>query len=300
MKKQVLYPCILLPIALSILLSILSTFNAKEAKGFHLKKIVSRHDYNPRWDTGPLTKRQAELLDRVSSESFYYLGSEKECYVFVSQSKDLSLKFFKQHHMQKGSNWVRSALSKLPFLQKVFKRKNRKQINSRERTFTSYLLAHQCFSDQTGLLYLHLNQTKELKRKVLLHPPKGCKIELDLDKTEFLIQKQTTKLFDYLTLLKKGGETQKIKQAITSALDLITTCKSMGLGNFDQEDLFPIGFVDERPFLTRLDSLRLISSKSAKYANFCKLTEKLRLWFAEENPDLVSFLDAQIEQRIRA
>ena len=69
--------------------------------------------------------------------------------------------------------------------------------------FMSHLLAYQCFADQMGLLYLHLNQTKDLKRKVLLHPPKGDKIDLDLDKVEFVVQKKSTPILDYLNLSQR-------------------------------------------------------------------------------------------------
>ena len=95
MKKRLFISCALFSLTLFASLFLYVNF-IKRTKGFCLKKIVSYHEYHPKWDIGPLTSEQESLLNEISSQTFRYLGSGKECYAFESEDGKLVLKFFKQ------------------------------------------------------------------------------------------------------------------------------------------------------------------------------------------------------------
>jgi len=295
-KKAVFYSCVLFPISLFSLLSVYLKV-VKPPKGFALKKIKSYHEYHPKWDIGPPTKQQKALLQQIASQPFYYLGSEKECYAFVSQDEELILKFFKQRHMHIHSPFNMWPLKYIPHIGKLQAVKRVKNANLRNRTFMSYLTSYQRFADQTGVLYLHLNKTHELDKKVCIYPPKGAKINLDLDSMEFLIQKNAIPLFTYLGGLLENKEVERVKQAISSILDLIIARGEVGIANSDADQQHHIGFVKGCARWMRLDAFDLIPPNYPGLADFYETTQHLKTYLLDKHPELASFLDAQIVQK---
>jgi len=126
----------------------------KRTKGFCLKKILSYHEYNPRWDVGPLNEEQEKLMNQISSQPFHYLGSGKECYAFVSDDGELVIKFFKQKHMHIQSIYNHWPFNKIPYLNIIQTAKSERRTHLRNQKFASYLIGYQYFADRTGLLYL--------------------------------------------------------------------------------------------------------------------------------------------------
>jgi hypothetical protein len=270
----------------------------KRTEGFSLKKIVSYHHYHPKWDTGPITDKQKLLLDQISSQPFFYLGSGKECYAFVSQDDQFVIKFFKQKHMHARSIFTIWPFNKIPYLSTVNKGKIAKHLYLRHQTFMSYLIAYSYFPDRTGVLYLHLNKSHNLKKRLTLYSPKGIPFKLDLDSTEFLIQKRADLVFSYLSRLLQEHNLAKAKQAIGSILDLIITRSRHGIVNSDNNCEKNMGFIDGRATFIDIGELRLAPPSYPSQKEFELVTQDLKKWLRSHNSELLDFLDKQIQKRV--
>lgn len=272
----------------------------KRTKGFSLKKITSYHTYNPKWEIGPLNEEQEALLDRIASQPFFHLGSGKECYAFVSEDSELVIKFFKQKHMHTHSILTMWPFSLSPYLKTLHEVKFQRRSHLRNQTFMSYWIGYNYFADRTGLLYLHLNQTKNLNRQIEITSLNGRKFLLDLDKMEFLIQKRADSVFDYLKALKSENKTKEAKQAIGSILDLVITRSNQGIFDSDNNCERNIGFMDGRASLIDVGEFRLSPSRYPLPEEFYSATEDLHQWLSENDPELKNFLELQIQKRLRS
>jgi len=298
MKKRLFISCAFFSLTLFACLFIYVNF-IKRTKGFCLKKIVSYHEYHPKWDIGPLTAEQEKLLDQISSQSFYYLGSGKECYAFESEDGKLVLKFFKQKHMHTRSAFNVWPFTKIPYLNTIQTQKIARRTHLRNQTFMSYLIGYTHFPDRTGLLYLHLNKTHNLKRKVTLYPPNGGKTTVDLDGMEFLVQKRAITVLNYLDQLLEENKIKECKQAIGSILDLFITRSKSGISDFDNNCKRNIGFMKGRASLIDVGEFRLIPPTYPSADEFYQATDDLKAYLSEKSPELEEFLDIQIQKRIR-
>ncbi len=294
-KKSAFYSCVLFPLALFSLLSI--CFHVQAPSGFAFKKVVSHHTYQSKWDTGPLTEGQKLLLAKVASQPFDYLRSEETCYVFVSRDKSLLFKLFNQTYMQTRSLFNITPFKYIPYFGRQQAIKRMKNTNWRNRAFTSCLAAYQRFAKQTGLLYLHLNKTNEIKKKVTLFPKKGAKVCIDLDSMEFLIQKNGVPVCTYLEEIMAKNNIEKARQAISSIFDLIIARGRAGIAEFDGDHDYQIGFIDGRACFSCVDFFRLVPPTHPNLADFYKITKHINEYLLDKYPELASFLDAQISEK---
>lgn len=286
--------------ALSLFLIFFTYVNfIKRTKGFCLKKIVSFHTYNPKWDIGPFTEQQEALLDQIGSQPFHYLGSGKECYAFVSDDQELVIKFFKQKHMRTQSLLSLWPFSLSPYLKTLYQSKVQRRSHLRDKTFGSYFIAYNHFPDRTGILYLHLNQTDTIKRKITLLPPKRGQLTLNLDSMEFLVQKRADRVFTYLDALLKENKIKEVKQAIGSILDLLITRSKSGISDFDNNCQRNIGFMEGRASLIDVGEFRLMPPSYPTEEDFHAATDDLKKWLETRNSELADFLEVQIQKRIR-
>lgn len=127
-------------------------------------------------------------IDRFSSKEalsrsweapqYRYLGKGRQSFVFESVDGTHVLKLFNRRWFD-------------PFLSFSVKRKE----GRRERTFDAYRLAEEKLSLLTGILYLHLEESKDLPT-VSVEGPGHFLCSLDLNQVPFVLQKKGTLLSD--------------------------------------------------------------------------------------------------------
>ena len=293
MKKK-----ILLPILLSTLLFLCGFIYihfVKRTKGFSVKKILSHHTYSPRWDFGNPTPEQTKLLDQISSEPFTLLGSGKECYAFVNESGTIVVKFFKQKHM-----CTQSILNYIPLaqhLKMLHQETITRRTHHRNRIFSSYQIAYEHLPFQTGILYLHLNKTTNLKRPILIIEPSGKKHTLELDNMEFLVQRRALPIFDIINILIQQNKVEIAKAAITSILNLITVRQNLGIGDDDINCERNLGLIDHQAVQIDIGEFFLTLPSSPTQSDFTNATNGLRLFLESHYPSLATYLKSEIDQK---
>ena len=123
---------------LVLIILLLASWGCSRPQGFTLKKILSKHPNDPKWDV-PLPK-EGDDIQSYFMHPYTYLASGKHCYAFKSEDGQYVLKFFKQKHMQ-----TQSLVDYLPLpAQRLFYPMERikRRAQEREESFTSYKIAY--------------------------------------------------------------------------------------------------------------------------------------------------------------
>jgi hypothetical protein len=142
----------------------------------------------------------------------------------VSQDDRYVLKFFKQKAfiLPEGiwTHWRRE-------------KKRRKKEKHRDRTFSAFKLSFDHLSEETGLLYVHLNPTDHLKRILHVTDTSGIVHALDSDTLQFVLQKKGTVAHEAIDQLMATGDLDGAKAAVATLVHLQVSLYQKGFRNRD-------------------------------------------------------------------
>jgi hypothetical protein len=203
--------------------------------GFRLHKASVRHSY-------PFTAPTAPPLPCLD-QPFYFLGSGVQFYVFEGKDGQTILKLFKHHHLGPSTDTLETLFPK-GWIKKLIEKRERRM----HHLLTSAKIAEEKLKSQTAVMYTHLEKTEGLLGEAKIYDKLGICHRLNLDRTEFVLQKKAEPLAPYLTRLLKEGEKEKAKASIASLLSLIEERSRLGIKNKDQKVLENCGFINDQPF----------------------------------------------------
>lgn len=113
--------------------------------------------------------------------------------------------------------------------------------------FASTQIAMEELAEETGILYLHIGKKPAGLGKTKIYDKLGIQYEVDLDKTDFLLQEKAEPASSHLNkLFQKGAIVDAIK-AMQTMQNQIKTRSKMGIKNKDGNILENCGFIDGRP-----------------------------------------------------
>ncbi len=271
-----------------------------QTAGFSIAKITAKHPFNLKWETAPLTQAETERLDPILAQKFTFFKHGGQSYVFLSEDGKTVLKVFKHHHMR-----VPTWFKKLPLPAK-WKRFHHKFIKNKELKlpafFKSCTLAYNNFQQRTGLIYLHLNQTAHLKKKLILIDKLNISHALDLDTLDFAIQERTELPHDHFLRLRKENNLASAKESIDSLLNLIAERCEKGIFDRDPCIRRNCGFIGNKAVDIDLGSY--IEKKSVKLpfitqAELYYKTLKFQQWLKKKYPEASRYFDAELQQRLK-
>lgn len=263
----------------------------KRTKGFCAQKIKSQaHVIEPKHNTS--IKNRLEIL-KILEQPYHYLASGTHMYAFVSQDKKYVLKFFKQNHLRPFSKLEKAfGYSLIPYT----KNKLQKRLKTRQSLFDAAMLGYEDFRDRTGMLYLHLNPTTELKTSIHLIDQNGKPLTVDSDKSEFFIQLYAEPLLESIENWCASGQENSAKRAIDSIIDLVKLRCARGIGD---DDNCPknFGLIGEKVFEVDVSELwddPGVAAKEHVIARLISATFDLRVFLKKKYPDLCQYLDEKL------
>lgn len=293
MLKKIIKGLLLIGLIISI-----EQFCHSKTWGFRRYKIESNLSYNPKFENPEI--ENIEALNKMLDQPFRLMGKGNQSFVFASQDNLFVIKFFKHHHMNPNH-----FLNKFHFwgpLEVWRKNFTTKQKERLDYTFTSCRIAYDLLREETGLIYTHLNKTKSLfNKEITIIDPSGAKHFIDLDSTEFVLQKKAEMVITAINALAKKGSFDEIKIRILSYLDLIEKRSRLGVRDEDSSFYKNYGFIADRAITIDLGSFVIDSTlKDPQVAkeSFRKEVVKLRLWIEKMHPELTFFLDEEIKRRL--
>ncbi|NGX39055.1 MAG: hypothetical protein KR126chlam1_00375 [Chlamydiae bacterium] len=280
---------------LALVIYYVPKFCHKQTDGFMIGKIHSHLPFDPRWE---VEDSEEVNLSNLFSQPFTYLASGGQCYAFVSADEKYVVKFFKHH------------LRRLPFLVKhlplpsSLAEKRADQLARRKkkllRDFRSYKLAYEELKEETGLIFVHLNSTKDLNCSAVLIDKLGIRHTVNLDQVEFILQKKGTLALSYLDDLIHKGELEKAKEGVESLVNLVLSRCQKGIFDEDAKIHRNFGFVDGQAMLIDVGRLKpdpRRKDKSVQRADLEKIVAPLRAHLHSLLPELALHLNTYIEKR---
>jgi hypothetical protein len=267
--------------------------------GFSVDKISSNFTFDPRWEIDSISDKQREqLAQKAFPQTYYYLAAGNHCYAFISEDRQYVLKFFKMQSLfPKG--WMGSfPLSLLRHF--GFRQESNNKLFS-ERLFASYKDAYESLRKETGLIYLHLNKTRDFGSYVTLIDSKGKKHVVELDTMVYIVQKRATRIFDHLKELVDQDRHADLKASIRSFLRLIAVRCEKGFVNHDMNIRNNFGYIGNTAI--QFDCASLTRDSSMKYPmNFrqevLEAAERLDIWARENCSDINIFIQEEAQELI--
>jgi hypothetical protein len=272
----------------TILLIGVARFTHHETQGFRLSKI--RSNLFPS-SSIPTSDREKEWLSALFQHPFRYLGRGLQSFVFVSSDEQYVIKIFNNRYQRRLTLF--NLLSSFPGMRYFAQERLTYFASKMEKTRQSYLLAYQEIPEETGLLYLHLSATEDLPSTLTLIDRLNIAHQINPNEMGFIIQKKVK--MAYPSLLEY--EEEQAKHAIASLIHLFYTKCEKGIADSDPLIRTNYGFIAAQPFQIDVGSLsRNLSLQHPERAHeeIIHITKSLRHWIEEHRPELLPFLDDQL------
>ncbi|MDX8430587.1 MAG: hypothetical protein SNF33_02105 [Candidatus Algichlamydia australiensis] len=248
--------------------------------GFTLTRVRSDFTFEPAY----VTPSCEAALKEIFTQPFTYLSSGSQCYVFLSEDKQTILKLFKNHRFGNIAS--------------LFDKKRKlKRIESFHDTLTSCLFSHKEFRDETRVFYVHLGKTEDPALKAHLVDKLNIHHYLDLNSTQFHLQKCATSVPQYLLSLRKKGAHEEAKLALDALLDISEKRALLGFNDKDPHLIHNFGFIDGQA--VQVDAVGFSPNKSRDKRRFytkeiLKIRAKVMPWLEENYPEIIPHVESQL------
>lgn len=267
--------------------------------GFTVGNITSDYSYDSRWDIRKLDNSEEILVDSILAQPFSYLGKGCQSYVFKSADGKYVIKFFKYQRFRPQA-WL-DYFAFIPAVDTYRLGKIEKKLKKREGVFRSWKLAFEELQPETGLIFVHLNKTQDLKKSLKITDKMGFEHQLDLDQMEFLIQRKAQSYCGRIEELMDNEETDRAKLLLSRTLTLLRSEYSRGFADNDHALMQNSGVLDGLPI--HVDVGQFVRNEQASEPAFYKQdlfnkTYKFRRWLHKKYPELEVFLEDRLKDII--
>jgi len=267
----------LLQIILFVICFVITAEFCKEQTGrFTILRITSHLTPRPEWETAPLSLKEKKILD----QPYTYLDKGVQSFVFASQDGQYVIKFFRHDHLD------------APFWLTPQQRIKKQAQLCKE--FLSYKLAFENLREQTGLVYLHLNKTKDLHLTLDLVDKLGIHHPLPLDNYEFLIQKRASLLYTALNQMIDENKIHDAKETVTNLVELLADMGKAGIFDKDPDLITNFGVIGTTPIQIDVGRFSPRETKLEK-DEIVRITDRLNQHLTTRCPELQEHLKTQIE-----
>lgn len=263
---------------------------------FMVIEIQSHRPYEPAFETRALSQEESDEVNYALNQPYTYLGCGGQAFVFFSADGHYALKFFKQRHFREPTH-----LNYIPFIQKYRRLKFAKRKKRIHQEYGSYKIGFEELPHETALVYLHLNPTNHFKKTVTLIDKLQIEHHVDLDSTDFILQRRAELVPSTISTQMKAQDIQGAKETISAIVSLIVHRCKLGYGDKDPNIATNCGIFEGRAI--KIDVGRFYHDPRMKHPLFFKpellhLTRPFRKWLSIHYPELVSHLDSEVQKVI--
>ncbi len=267
--------------------------------GFTVANISSDFPYQPEWDIRSLTPAENQQLQQAIQQPYHYLGKGCQSYVFLSEDGRYVIKFFKYQRFRLPP-W----LTYFPPLSAIVKYREEK-IEKKKRKLDGFIqswkIAFENLKEETGLLFVHLNKTKDLHHRLTIFDKLGIAHIIDLDQTEFCIQHRAEMLCSTLLKLKEEEKINEAKELIINLLTLILSEYDRGLADNDHALMQNTGILHGKPI--HIDIGQFVKNEQIKdpiiyHQELFTKTYKFKIWLRDAYPESAIFLEEKLQEII--
>lgn len=235
-----------------------------------------------------LAEKEQLLLQEILDQPFRYLGKGCQSYVFLSDDKQYVIKFLKYQRFR--PQFYLKAISEERFNKKAEEKK--KKLNA---LLDSWKIAYRDLKDETGLIYLHLNQGDKFEKPLTIVDKLGLTHQIDPDEVVFLVQKKA----DMLCPAIVKGDLVFGKKLINNLIVQLLSEYERGLGDNDHALMQNTGVIGDQPL--HIDVGQFSKEErfktDFKHELFSK-TYKFRIWLSKHYPELEKHLSGLLYEII--
>lgn len=263
--------------------------------GFTVATISSDLSYNPQWESNPLSQEQKKEVNSALSQSYSYLAKGCQSYVFISEDDKFVIKFFKFQHFR-PKYWV-TLFDFIPWVNEYQQKKMAEKRELLETTFESIKIASNSLKNETGIVYLHLNKSNDLKESLILKDKLGWNHTLDIDNFEFVIQHRAESIEKSINQMIEKKDQDKAKLLIDRLLIMLLSEYSRGFADNDHALMQNTGVLNGYP--VHIDIGQFIYNPIVQTPEVYKkeLFDKtffLHQWLQKKYPDLADHLENRL------
>lgn len=284
---------------LVLVLDRVTVFCLKQTGGFSIYGISHNRPYDKTWEIAPLAPSVQQEVFQAIDQKFTYCNKGGQCFVFFSEDGRYVLKFLKQK-LYKLPLWVR--YFPVPYFIDHFRIKKKwKKLDKLNRDFTSYKIAYDELQNETGIIFIHLNQTTDLKKSLKIVDKLGIEHQIDLNKFDFILQKRADLLYSKIKKLMKKGKIDDAKKSLSEVLKFIITLCKKGIHDRDPSLSTNCGFIQSQPI--KIDAGLFVRDERVKLPEVYKqelirVSNPLKMWLRKKHPTLSPYFDQEIAKLI--
>lgn len=249
-------------------------FNTKIRPEFSIENVTFPQPYHREWETTPLVHQQKEQLTQILDQDFSYLGSGRQTYVFYSKDERYVLKLFRFHHLKASflEEWLPPIAPMTQYKQHLIHSRQKRLT----RIFSSHRLAFDLNKDNSGLIFIHLNNTSTIKKDLLVTDRFNQLHSINLDQTVFVIQEKAVRTRERFIELLDNGDVKAIKSHIKQLFDMYVSEYKRGIYDRDHNVIYNTGFIGDRA--VHFDVGKMIRDESIKDPHIHKLDLEKIAW----------------------
>lgn len=286
---------------LSLLLYGAGRFYYQTTDGFLVSNIYYNHSINPNWDIEPLSQVNKESLNAILDQPFYYLGKGCQSYVFSSKDGEYVIKFFKYQRFR-PQEWI-GYFSFIPWVENYRLKKIEKKKRKLEGVFTGWKIAYEHLQNETGVIYVHLNKNGGHPKNLTIFDKLGIQHSVDLNQTEFLLQKKAEMLCPTIEALVKNGDDEEVKRILRSLISMFVSENQRGFADNDHALMQNTGILHGQPL--HIDVGQLIKNPIMRDPNvyqqeLVNKSYKFLLWLKSRYPKLANYYEELLYNEIGA
>jgi hypothetical protein len=216
---------------------------ARPSRLFSAKFIESHSAPREEWNikTSP---QQDRFFYVVSQQTLRWLGRGMQAVVFETQDEKYVVKFFQLGKLREDAD--RGAIK--GFFSKESAEKQQDRMKRKEEIFSSSKMCFEDLQDETGIVYVHLNRTRDLVHTIRIVDKNGQSHRIHGDETSFLVQKKGRYLIPTIVGHMEKGQADQARDRIDQVFDLLLSLAKKGY--VDQDDCLirnnNIGLTEDR------------------------------------------------------
>lgn len=272
----------------SLFLGIDKFVHSKSSR-FTLSKILSSQKYSSEWELPSLSIEEKKDLDQILNQKFTYYSKGSQSYVFISEDKKFILKFLKQEKFRPKSWLARLPLSFNPMHRQYLFKKAKCRA-----TFSACKTAFQELKKESGLIYVHLNNSHDLDKKITIFDRNGKQHTVDIDRTCFYVQKRAQLIYSRISELMHNNDIESSKRIISSVFSLIDFLGKKGVCDNDPILRKNFGLIDDIAIQIDIGKLRIDPSRQHTLAykeEIGSITHSFKIWIEKNYPVLSEHFD---------
>jgi hypothetical protein len=269
--------------------------------GFTPQTVHAKLVYNPDRDVPKLSLEEMGQVRAILKQPFIYMGKGAQCFAFISRDGNHVLKLFKSKHHD--LSLFDQFLEKVPLFSTYADNKRQKKKQRLDAIFLGYLFAYRELGETSGLTYLHLNNTEDLKQTVHIYDGFGMFWPMDLDNTIFVLQRYCKTLGDTLTEALSKKDLSIAHYRLKQIVDMYFSGYEKKLVDADHAICRNSGFAEELPIHLDLGHFASVEGADEAFLRadmgkvVLRITEWLDSTFPEYRDELIGSLKRYVEEK---